>query len=216
MNAFKSFVCASCRRTTTTPLPTHTPLTTTRTLTTTPRTPARSDDIFRGMSNTGNTKTNLGDYLRPSPGGPPDADMSLRLSGNRIPHRIHIYSHRHNTHVTLTQPPRKSPSDPSKTVDVLLSLSAGNIGFRKAARGSYDAAFQLGGFLMKQIQERGLLRDIDSLEVVLRGFGPGREAVSKALLGQEGKLIRGKITSVKDATRLKFGGTRSPKPRRLG
>lgn len=57
---------------------------------------------------------------------------------------------------------------------------------------------------------------IATLEVVLRGFGPGREAVTKVLLGSEGRWVRGKIKKVTDATRLKFGGTRSPKPRRLG
>ncbi|KAF1356970.1 hypothetical protein BDV97DRAFT_284422, partial [Delphinella strobiligena] len=132
------------------------------------------------------------------------------------PHRIHVYATKHNTHITLTQPPRKDPNDASKMVDVLLSMSAGNIGFRKAGRGSYDAGYQLAAFILKQIQERGLLRDINTIEVVLRGFGAGREAVSKALLGPEGRMIRNKIVSVKDATRLKFGGTRSPKPRRLG
>lgn len=116
----------------------------------------------------------------------------------------------------MTQPPKKDPNDAAKMVDVLLSMSAGNIGFRKAGRGSYDAGYQLAAFILKQIQERGLLRDINTIEVVLRGFGAGREAVSKALLGQEGRMIRNKIVSVKDATRLKFGGTRSPKPRRLG
>jgi small subunit ribosomal protein S11 len=54
------------------------------------------------------------------------------------------------------------------------------------------------------------------LEVVLRGFGAGREAVTKALLGAEGSLIRGRIVGVVDATRLKQGGPRSKKPRRLG
>jgi small subunit ribosomal protein S11 len=52
--------------------------------------------------------------------------------------------------------------------------------------------------------------------VFLRGFGAGREAVTKALLGLEGAALRGKIVKVSDATRLKFGGTRSKKPRRLG
>ena len=70
--------------------------------------------------------------------------------------------------------------------------------------------------MLKQVQERGLLRDINKLEVVLRGFGAGREAVTKALMGTEGKMIRNRITAVTDATRLKFGGPRSPKPRRLG
>lgn len=131
-------------------------------------------------------------------------------------HRLHVYATKHNTHLTFVQPPKKDRTDPSKVQDVLLSLSAGNLGFRKAGRGSYDAAYQLTAFLLKQIQERGLLRDVQKLEVVLRGFGAGREAVTKALLGQEGRNIRNRISAVVDATRLKFGGARSPKPRRLG
>ena len=104
----------------------------------------------------------------------------------------------------------------NKQVDVLLSLSAGNLGFKKAGRGSYDAAFQLAAFTLKQIQEKGMHRDVKHLEVVLRGFGAGREAVTKALLGTEGRFMRARITSVADATRLKQGGPRGKKPRRLG
>ena len=58
--------------------------------------------------------------------------------------------------------------------------------------------------------------EIKRLEVILRGFGSGREAVTKALLGTEGRFLRSKVIKVADATRLKFGGTRSKKPRRLG
>lgn len=146
------------------------------------------------------------------------------------PHRLHIYAHKHNTHITLVQPQRPasqtlssgvssssgSAKERSKMVDVLLSVSTGNIGFRKSGRGSYDAAFQLGAFALKQIQERGMLRDMHSLQVVLRGFGAGREALTKIILGGEGRLIRNKIVSVVDATRLKQGGARAKKPRRLG
>lgn len=57
---------------------------------------------------------------------------------------------------------------------------------------------------------------IRQLEVVLRDFGPGREAVTKVLLGSEGRTLRSKIVRIMDGTRLKFGGTRSKKPRRLG
>ena len=81
---------------------------------------------------------------------------------------------------------------------------------------SNDAAFQLASYFLKQIQERGLIKDIKEVEVVLRGFGSGREAATKVILGQEGRLIRSKIVAVTDATRLKFGGSRSPNPRRLG
>lgn len=69
---------------------------------------------------------------------------------------------------------------------------------------------------MLLIKQKGLLRKMDSIELTLRDFGQGREAMQKILLGTEGSSIRDKIVRVMDATRLKFGGTRSKKPRRLG
>ena len=130
------------------------------------------------------------------------------------PHRLHIYSTRHNCHITLAQGNR----------DALLSVSAGNLGFRKAQRGSYDAAYQLAAFVLSKITSQGMLSEeypgkggpIRSLEIVLRDFGPGREAFTKVLLGSEGRLLRSRVLRVMDSTRLKFGGTRSPKPRRPG
>ena len=122
------------------------------------------------------------------------------------PHHLHIYATRHNTHITLTKPDR----------DPIISVSCGNLGFRKAARGTYDAAYQLGAYTMGRIQEQGLLTQIQKLELILRGFGPGREAITKILLGSEGMNLRPRVCKVTDATRLKFGGTRSKKPRRLG
>lgn len=158
------------------------------------------------------------------------ASENLDFQEDEPPHRLHVYATKHNTHITLVQPQKSaaktassrisgtsaSSTEQKKMVDTLLSISSGNIGFRKAGRGSYDAAFQLAAFALKQMQERGMLRDLKSLEVVLRGFGAGREAVTKALLGVEGRNIRHTIKSVKDATRLKQGGPRSKKPRRLG
>lgn len=122
------------------------------------------------------------------------------------PYHFHIYSHKHNTHVTVTKPNR----------DAIVSLSCGNLGFRKSQRKHYDAAYQLGAYVIDKLQQQGWHTTIGSLEVVLRGFGPGREAITKVILGNEGRLLRGKIVKVSDATRLKFGGTRSKKPRRLG
>ncbi|KAI9645047.1 hypothetical protein NHQ30_007086 [Ciborinia camelliae] len=132
------------------------------------------------------------------------------LIGDRIvdeePHHFHVYATRHNTHITLTRPNREP----------IISLSCGNIGFRHSGRKHYDSAFQLASLVMARIHERAIGRDIQKLELVLRGFGAGREAVTKALLGTEGRWLRGKVVKVTDATRLKFGGTRSKKPRRLG
>lgn len=157
-----------------------------------------------------------------------DDPQSISLESK--PHRLHVLAHKHNTHITFVQPQKLATEtasssisttstkaeDKKKKIDVLLSLSTGNIGFKKAGRGSFDAAFQLAAYTLKTIQEKGMLADVRNLEVVLRGFGPGREAVTKALLGTEGRLIRPHIKSVVDATRLKFGGTRSKRPRRLG
>ena len=158
------------------------------------------------------------------------AGENMDFDDEQPPHRLHVYATKHNTHITLVQPQKSaaktassrisgtsaSSTEQKKQVDTLLSISSGNIGFRKAGRGSYDAAFQLAAFALKQMQERGMLRDLKKLEVVLRGFGAGREAVTKALLGVEGRHIRQTIVGVKDATRLKQGGPRSKKPRRLG
>jgi len=160
----------------------------------------------------------------------PDFDSNLAAAQDDLRHRLHIYSTKHNTHITLVQPARPASetlsssisstsakaSEQKKVVDVLLSLSTGNIGFKKAQRGTYDAGYQLTAFVLKQIQERGLLRSIKRVDVVLRGFGPGREAAAKVLLGSEGKLIRSKISAIMDTSRLKQGGTRSPRIRRLG
>ncbi|MCJ1457376.1 hypothetical protein MMC28_007744 [Mycoblastus sanguinarius] len=133
---------------------------------------------------------------------------------NRGPHKLHIYATKHNTHITLATGTRQP----------LISVSAGNLNFKKAQRGTYDAAYQLGAYVMGRIKAEAMLNEdyagkggpIKGVEVVLRDFGPGREAVTKILLGSEGKLLRGRILRVMDGTRLKFGGTRSKKPRRLG
>lgn len=98
----------------------------------------------------------------------------------------------------------------------MLSLSAGNLSFRKANRGTYDAAYQLASYSFSRIQEQGWISQIRNIELVLRGFGVGREAVTKALMATEGRVLRPLVIRVTDATRLKFGGTRSEKPRRLG
>ncbi|TKA72029.1 hypothetical protein B0A55_05730 [Friedmanniomyces simplex] len=192
-----------------------------------------SDRVNNNVGNYNNKSTPS--YLSILDSNDPDGDVGSLLtdsfSGNlnaahaEKPHRLHVYATKHNTHLTLVQPPRPasqtvssagisgttaSAADQKKMVDVLLSLSAGHIGFRKAGRGSYEAAYQLAAFTFKQMTEKGILNEIKYLEVVLRGFGAGREAVTKVLLGTEGRRVRGKISKVMDATRLKLGGPRTP------
>lgn len=118
---------------------------------------------------------------------------------------LHIYSHKHNTHMTLSKP-NHNP---------VLSLSCGNMGFKHAARKTYEAAFQLGIFTLAKIHDKGLLVQVRELELVFRGFGKGRDAITKVLLGPEGRALRNKVVRVSDATKLKFGGVRSKNVRRV-
>lgn len=132
--------------------------------------------------------------------------VDYRAERRQEPHHIHVYATRHNTHITITRP-NHSP---------IISKSAGDLGFKHSQRKHYDSAFQLAGYVFGKLHESGKSRDITKIAVIMRGFGAGREAVTKALLGTEGRYLRGKIVSVADSTRLKFGGTRSKRARRLG
>ncbi|KAL4796430.1 hypothetical protein BDV19DRAFT_360962 [Aspergillus venezuelensis] len=134
-----------------------------------------------------------------------EADVLNRPYDNSPPYHIHVLSHKHNTVLTLTRP-NGSP---------LISYGTGVLGFRKARRGGYDPAFNLSAHFFGQIQEKGLLLNIKKIEIIFRGFHQGRQAFTKALMGNEGKNIRGLVSGVSDSTRIKFGGTRSPRVRRL-
>jgi len=135
-----------------------------------------------------------------------EADMMRNPYADRAPpHHLHVFAHKHNTILTLTRP----------NGDPMMSLSTGSIGFRKGGRAGFDPAYQLSSYVMTQIQDRGYLMEIKRLEIVYRGFGKGRDAFTKVLLGNEGRNVRGLVSLVTDSTRIKFGGTRSRKVRRL-
>ncbi|KAK1994449.1 translational machinery component [Colletotrichum falcatum] len=121
------------------------------------------------------------------------------------PYHLHVYAHKHNTHVTVTKPDRGA----------IISLSNGNIGFKKGKRRGHDPAYQLTKYVFEKLVYGGWHKKINKLEVVLRGFGPGRDAALKVLMAPEGKIWRSKVVRVADSTRLKFGGTKSKNPRRI-
>ncbi|KAG5948409.1 hypothetical protein E4U53_006289 [Claviceps sorghi] len=128
-----------------------------------------------------------------------------RREDNLEPYHFHVYSQKHNTHITCTKPNREP----------IISMSCGNIGFRKSRRGTFDSAYSLTKYALERLIHTGWSQKINRLELVLRGFGQGREAAVKVLMSPEGKVLRDKIVRVADSTRIKFGGTRSEKPRRL-
>ena len=116
------------------------------------------------------------------------------------PFHLHIFSHKHNTHVTCTKPSREP----------IISMSTGQIGFKKSRRAGFDSAYSLTKYVFERLLHTGWPAKINRLELVLRGFGGGREAALKVLMSPEGKILREKIVRVSDSTRVKFGGTRSP------
>lgn len=121
------------------------------------------------------------------------------------PFHFHVYAHKHNTHITCTKPNREP----------IISMSCGNIGFRKSRRGTFDSAYSLTKYVLERLIHTGWPMKMQRLELVVRGFGQGREAAVKVLMSPEGKVLRDKIVRVADSTRIKFAGTRSEKPRRL-
>ncbi|KAL6863677.1 translational machinery component [Trichoderma novae-zelandiae] len=136
-------------------------------------------------------------------GGPSQA--AQKKDDELEPYHFHVISHKHNTHITCTKPNREP----------IISMSCGNIGFKKSRRGTFDSAYSLTKYVLERLIHTGWPMKISRLELVLRGFGQGREAAVKVLLSPEGKVLRDKIVRVADATRIKFAGTRSEKPRRL-
>lgn len=175
-------------------------------------------------------RNTLRDSLKREESDPSSADGAASQSQYLDePYHLNVYSHKHNTHITFTEPSRNP----------ILSLSCGSLGLRNAQKASYDASFQLAAYTFRKMAEKQwklgganaktpwcTLSSIRKptfsgsagagIEVIFRGFGPGREAFQKALLGTEGRLIKPLISKVTDGTRLKFGGTRSPQVRRLG
>lgn len=123
----------------------------------------------------------------------------------------------------------------------ILWTSAGLCGFKKAARGGYEAGFRSTTMMlekMRQKEEDDAAFELKSrtepqrvqktqlkkqklpfrpaqIDLVIRDFGLGREAVMKALMGVEGDHYRNRITNIIDATPLKFGGVRARAVRRL-
>lgn len=94
-------------------------------------------------------------------------------------------------------------------------VSAGMLGFRKSNRAEYEAAYQVSSRIFKLIEERKLLAPNDQVELILKDFGRGREAFMSALQGKEGAHVRPHIMRITDATKIKYGGVRSKKLRRL-
>ncbi|TNY22526.1 hypothetical protein DMC30DRAFT_348856 [Rhodotorula diobovata] len=145
---------------------------------------------------------------------------NARARAHRLtqPYKLHVYSTRNNTILTLSTAPTTSTASSSEGAAALQHpvawVSAGNAGYKGAARGTYDAAVEVALRMFRKIQDLAAGPPPTELEVVWKGFGQGRDAVFRTLMGAEGDGVRGLVRRVTDATPLKVGGTR-PKKRRV-
>lgn len=118
---------------------------------------------------------------------------------------IYCKAQRYNTIISATRP----------TGHIIKTVSAGALGFKGVNRRSYEAGYQCATSAFK-ILEEALAADSNARwQLYLNGFGPGREAIQKAVTAAEGLAVKRKLVRVVDKTPIKIGGTRSKKMKRL-
>jgi len=114
-------------------------------------------------------------------------------------HNLHINATMNNTILTLTD----SNGDPITT------QSGGSAGFKKSARSGPEAGYQAMTKLIEKVEEKNV--QIQTLHVLMKGFGPGRDSAFKAIRAKTNWDIK----RISDTTPIPFNGCRPPKPRRL-
>ncbi|ODV89156.1 hypothetical protein CANCADRAFT_20001, partial [Tortispora caseinolytica NRRL Y-17796] len=161
-----------------------------------------------------------------------------------IRHFLHALFNRNNLHLTVTRQfwPRSSLIQLDTAVkggpqmldaentrnamldivrpkqEVVISVTCGTFGFRKAARGEFDAAYETTIGLLKKMEEKNMLNDEHSpipYTVTMRGFSKGRMGFISALQAPDSAKLVARIDRFIEDTPIKFGGTRSRKVRRL-
>lgn len=108
----------------------------------------------------------------------------------------YIKSSFNNTIVTIT----------TESGDVIITKSAGALGFKGSRKGTPYAASQIAAAIAKDIEPMG----VKSMEVSLQGPGSGRESVVRAF-----QAAGFTITMLRDVTPLPHNGCRPPKKRRV-
>ena len=109
---------------------------------------------------------------------------------------LHIQASYNNTRVSLTD----------KNGNMVISSSAGALGFKGAKKGTPYAAAKVGEI----IGEKAKMMGVNEVEVSVNGVGAGREAAirSFATFGID-------ITAIRDVTPIPHNGVRLPKPRKV-
>ena len=142
----------------------------------------------------------------PPPGGPNKSKASVETYQRRrhvveTRLRLHCHSSPNNTIATLTK----------EDGSTLAWFSGGSCGFKKGNRATYEAGYQCAVRTFRKIEEESQRDGSIRVDLFLKGFGQGREALKGALLAAEGENIRPLVVSITDRTPIKIGGTRAKK-----
>lgn len=191
--------------------------TTTTTTTTTPlpgaavlpeafRAPAAAAPLLPGQQ----PVLQAGDLRRRAQHGPGHALASSRFYQ---PYKLHVYSTRNNTILTLSTSPSGAQQPAAGDPHVPVAwVSAGSAGYKGAARGTYDAAVEVSLKMFKKIHDlveppvlsggkklKAAGPPPTELEIVWKGFGQGRDAVFRTLMSADGDNVRHLVRRVTDA-----------------
>ena len=109
---------------------------------------------------------------------------------------VHVLSTYNNTIISVTD----------QEGDVVLSSSAGALGFSGAKKGTPYAATKVAEFLGVKAKTAG----IKNLSILVKGVGAGRDAALRSFAAQGFEIY-----SVRDITPIPHNGPRPQKPRRV-
>ncbi len=109
---------------------------------------------------------------------------------------LHVEASYNNTRVTLTD----------EKGNVVMTSSAGALGFKGAKKGTPFAAAKVGEI----IGEKAKMAGVKDVAVVVKGVGSGREAAIRAFTSKGVDL-----KSITDCTPVPHNGPRPPKPRKV-
>ncbi|KAH7916771.1 mitochondrial ribosomal protein subunit S18 [Hygrophoropsis aurantiaca] len=132
-------------------------------------------------------------------------ELRKRKEERPPPYALHVHSSRNNTKVFLAKP----------TGHMLAWWTGGSVGFKKGNRAGYEAGYQCAVRSFARIEEEQAKTGPLTLAVKFRGFGQGREAMTRAFMTSEGDKVRNWVVEIEDRSPIKIGGTRSQKTRRL-
>lgn len=90
--------------------------------------------------------------------------------------------------------------------EIIAWSSAGSLGFKGTRKSTPYAA----NAVAKDVIEKAKKYNLNSIKIIVRGIGPGRESAIRGLAGTGLN-----ITSIQDNTPIAHNGVRRPKPRRV-